>query len=256
MDLWDCHFIQFHVRSPELPWDIQWNFMELWSRPISKSPSSMRFHGIRRATFQMTPVFHGIPWNIPWNSMELWCRQMKYHLFPWNSIELWDCHFIQYHVTLFWGVAKSNILENSMQYHGNKRGLLQTTQKFRGWNSMEFWSRHIECNKRSMESHGNMVAPFQMSQVPWNIPWNSVELNLRQIKCHQVPWNSMELRERHFKWHQGSMEFRGIFLGISWNFVAVKSNVTKLHGTLRLSLKLTSGSLWLPLNIPWNCRVA
>ena len=117
MELWDCHFMTCY---PGLPMDIPVNTMELWSRQ-KKSPSSIGFHGIRRAPFQMTQLFHGIfhgipcnsgaakwnitkfhgiPWNIPWNSMEFWCRQMKYYLVPWNSMEFWDCHVIQCHATL------------------------------------------------------------------------------------------------------------------------------------------------------------
>ena len=64
MELWDCHFMTCY---PGLPRDIPWNSMELWSRQIKKSPSSMGLHGIRRAPFQMTQVFHGIFHGIPSN---------------------------------------------------------------------------------------------------------------------------------------------------------------------------------------------
>ena len=115
MELWDCHFMAFYPGWTSKGYSME--FHGTLESPNKISPSSMGFHGIRRAPFQMTQIFHGIPWNIPWNSMELWCRQMtyhfhgtpwnipwnsmelwcrqmKYHLVPWNSMELWDCHFL------------------------------------------------------------------------------------------------------------------------------------------------------------------
>ena len=48
-----------------------------------------------------------------------------------------------------------------------------------------------------MEFHGTRRAPFQMTpgfhRIPWNIPWNSMELCRRQIRCNKVQWNSMEV---------------------------------------------------------------
>ena len=174
MELWDCHFMAFYPGWNSTGYSME--FHGTLQSPNKKSPSSMGFHGIRRAPLQMTQVFHGIPWNIPWNSMELlyrqmkyqlvpwnsmeysmelWCRQMTYHLVPWNSMELLDCHFIQCHATL--------------EFHGIYYGI--------PWNSIE-WP-----NKRSPSSmgfHGVRRAPLQMTQVfhgiPWNIPWNSMEL--------------------------------------------------------------------------------
>ena len=152
----------------------------------------MGFHGIRRAPFQMTQVFHGIPWNIPWNSMELWYRQMKYHLVPWNSMELSDCHFIKYHVTL--------------DLHGIFHGTLESPNKKR---------------TSSMGFNGIMRVPFWMAQVfhgiPRNIPWNSMELWCCQMKHHLVPWNSMELLDCHFNQYHVTLDFHGIFHGIPRN---------------------------------------
>ena len=82
--------------------------------PNKKSPSSMGFHGIRRAPFQVTQVFHGIPWNIPWNSIEPWYRQMKYNLVPWNSME----YSMEFHETL---VPPNEISLSSMEFHGTLR---------------------------------------------------------------------------------------------------------------------------------------
>ena len=115
LELWDCLFIlchatlDFHGIYHGIPWNsIKW--------PNKKSPSSMGFHGIRRAPLQMTQVFHGIPWNIPWNSMELWCRQMKYQLVRWNSME----YSIEFHGTL---VPPNDISPSSMEFHGTFQGI-------------------------------------------------------------------------------------------------------------------------------------
>ena len=89
-----------------------------WKSGVAKKnpPSSQGIHGIRRAPFQMTQVFHGIPWNIPWNSMELWFRQMKYNLVPWNSME----YSMEFHGTL---VPPNEISLSSMKFHGIFRGI-------------------------------------------------------------------------------------------------------------------------------------
>ena len=84
----------------EFPGTLEW--------PNKKSPSSMGFHGIRRAPLQMTQVFH------PRNSMELWCRQMTYHLVPWNSME----HSMEFHGTL---VSPNEVSLSSMEFHGTLR---------------------------------------------------------------------------------------------------------------------------------------
>ena len=148
MELWDCHFMTCY---PGLSRNIPRNSTEFWSRQIKnhkKTPSSMGFHGIRRAPFQMTHV----PWNSMIYSMEVWCRQMKYHLVPWNSMELWDCHFIQCHATL--------------DFHGIYHGI--------PWNSIEWLNKK---SPSSMGFHGIRRAPLQTTQmfhgILWNIPWNS-----------------------------------------------------------------------------------
>ena len=139
MELWDCHFMTCY---PGLPRNIPRNSTEFWSRHIKNhkiSPSSMGFHGIRRAPFQMT--------HVPWNSMAVWCRQMKYHLVPWNSMELWDCHVIQCHATL--------------DFHGIDHEI--------PWNSIEWPNKK---SPSSMGFHGSRSAPLQMAQVFHGIPWN------------------------------------------------------------------------------------
>ena len=126
MELWDCHFMAFYPGWTSTGYSME--FHGTLESPNKKSPSSMGFHGIRRAPLQLTQVFHGIPWNsgaakwhitlfhgipwnIPWNSMELWCRQMTYHLVPWNSTE----HSMEFHGTL---VPPNDISLSSMEFHG------------------------------------------------------------------------------------------------------------------------------------------
>ena len=162
----------------------------------------MVFHGIRRAPFQMTQVFHGIPWNLPWNSMEHWYRQMKYNLVPWNSME----YSMEFHGTL---VPPNEISLSCMEFHGTLRLSFYSIPCYPAlpwdipWNSMELWSRQITKSPSSMGFHGIRRVPFQMTPVfhgiPWNVPWNSMEHWYRQMKYNLVPWNSME----------DSMEFHG-----------------------------------------------
>ena len=200
-----------------------------------KSPSSMGFHGIKRAPLQMTQIFHGISWNIPWNSMELWCRQMTYHLVPWNSME----HSMEFHGIL---VPPNEVSLSSMEFHGSLRSPFMAF--YPGWiskgYSMEFHGTLESPNKKSPNSmgfHGIRRAPLQMTQVfhgiPWNIPRNSMELWCRQMKYHLVPWNSMDYS---MEFHGTlvppndislcSMEFHGTLHGIPWNFGAAKWHIT------------------------------
>ena len=209
MVLWDCHFMTCY---PGLPRDIPWNSVELWSRQIKKSPSSMGFHGIRRAPFQMTQVFNEIQWNITWNSMELWCRQMKYHLVPWNSRK----YSMEFHGTL---VPPNEASLNSMEFHGTLRlsfyGMLPWTSK--GY-SMEIWSRQIKNHRVPWDSREIGRRHFKWDKVFHGIPWNS---GARQMKYHLVPWNSMEY----------SMEFHGTLVLPN----EVSLNSMEFHGTLWLS---------------------
>ena len=163
-----------------LPWTSMKYSMEFRGTPESpnkKSPSSMGFHGIRWAPFQMTQVFnviqwnitwnsmelwcrqmkyHWVPWNIRWNSMELWCRQMKYHLVPWNSMDLWDCHFM----TCYPGLPR-DIPWNSTELWSR-----QIKNHRVPWDSMELGGRHFKWHKcsmeYSMELHGTLVPPNEI----------------------------------------------------------------------------------------------
>ena len=131
----------------------------------------------------------------------------------------------------------------------------------------------------SMIFHGILrLSCYSMSYypgLPWDIPWNSVEIWSRQIKNHRVPWDSMEWGGRHYKWHRCSMEFHGI----PWNSGAAKWNINKFHG-IPWNIQWNSMELWdrqmnfhlvpwnamelwgchfmtcypgLPRDIPWNC---
>ena len=140
-----------------LPWTSMGYSMEFHGyvkSPNKKSPSSMGFHGIRRAPFQMTQVFHAFPLNIQWDSMEIWCRQMTHHLVPWNSVELWDFHFIN--TMLLW-----TFMGYSMEFHGTLRLSLYSIPRSFSWTSMEY----------SMELHG--------------VSWESMELGGRHFKWHK-----------------------------------------------------------------------
>ena len=81
--------------------------------------------------------------------------------------------------------------------------------------------------------------------IPWNIPWNSMELWCRQMTYHLVPWNSME----------HSMEFHGTLVPPN----EVSRTSMEFHGTLRSPFY---GILpWLNFQgifhgIPWNSGVA
>ena len=137
MELWDCHFMAFYPGWTSKGYSME--FHGTLESPNKKSLSSMGFHGIRRAPFQMTQIFHGIPWNIPWKSMELWCRQMTYHLVPWNSME----HSMKFHGTL---VPPNEVSLSSMQFHGTLR---LSFYDLLPWTSKEY----------STEFHGTLESP-------------------------------------------------------------------------------------------------
>ena len=89
VELWDCLFIQCHATLDfhGIYHGIPWNSIE-W--PNKKSPSSMGFHGIRRAPLQKCSMeFHGIfhgtlvpPNDISISSMEF---HGIFHGILWNS---------------------------------------------------------------------------------------------------------------------------------------------------------------------------
>ena len=68
-----------------------------------------------------------------------------------------------------------------------------------------------------MGFHGIRRAPFQILQVfhgiPWNIPWNSMELLYRQMTYNLVPWNSME----YFMEFHGTLVRQMKYHLVPWN---------------------------------------
>ena len=160
---WHRCSMEFHGIFHWIPWNsgaAKWHITLFHGIPLNIS-----WNSIELWCRQMT--YHLVPWNIPWNSMELWCRQMTYHLVPWNSMELWHCLFVAF-------------------YPG-------WTSK---WYSMEFQGISGDCH--FIQCHATRCfhwiyhgIPFQITQVfhgiPWNIPWNSMELMCRQMKYQLVP---------------------------------------------------------------------
>ena len=215
MEVW-CRQMKYHL--------VQWNSMELWDCHFNQCHATLDFHGIYHGIpFQMTQVFHGIPWNIPWNSMELWCSQMKYQLVPWNSME----YSMEFHGTL---VPPNDIslssMEHSMEFHGTlvtPNEVSLSSMEFHGTLRLSFYDL-LPCTSKEYPTE---------RKIPWNIPWNTMELCCRQMKYQLVPWNSMEYS---MEFHGtlvppndislGSMEFHGTFHGMTWNFGAAKSSIT------------------------------
>ena len=157
MELWD-----FNLFKTMLPWTHMGYCMELWSCQIKKTPSSMGFHGIRRAPFEMTQVFHGIPWNIPWNSKKLCSCQMKYNLVPMNSME----YSMECHGTL---VPPKEILLSSMEFNGTLRLSFYSTPCYPGF-SWEIWSRQIQ-KSPSCKWEGGISNDT-------GVPWNSMDYSM------------------------------------------------------------------------------
>ena len=200
MELWHCHFMAFYPG-----WTSKWYSMEFQGTlesPNKKSPSSMGFHGIKRAPLQMTQIFHGIPWNIQWNSMsmELWCRQMTYYLVPWNSME----YSMEFHGIL---VPPNEVSLTSLEFHGTLRlpfyGILP-------WlNFQEIFHGTLESpNKKSPSSMGFHGIRGGAITNGTGVSWNSMEYSM-EFHGTLVPPNDISL---------SSMEFQGTFHGIPWNY--------------------------------------
>ena len=139
---------------------------------------------------------------------------------PWNSME----YSMEFHGTL---VPPNEISLSSMEFHGTLRLSFHSILCYPGlpwdipWNSMELWSRQIKNHR-----------------IPWNIPWNSMELWYRKMKYNLFPWNTMKY----------SMEFRGTL--VPPNEISLSS--MKFHGTLRLSFYSIPCYPGLSWGIPWN----
>ena len=127
---------------------------------------SMEFNGIvvppneiKLSSMEFHGIFHGT--LVPPNEIWLCCKGI-----PWN-FEV---------VILINTMLPLICMDYSMELHGT----LESPNK--KWSS-------------STGFHGIRRAPYQMTHVffgiPWNIPWNSMELWYRQMKYHLVPWNSI-----------------------------------------------------------------
>ena len=153
--------MEFHG-IPIPRWEVPWNSMKL--RKFHGRWSDTKFHGTLGPPNGLSPSsieFH----EIPWNSGATKCNITQFHGIPWN-----------FEIVILINTVLSR---TSMGY----------TMEFRG--TLE-WP-----NKKApsfMGFHGIRRVPLQMTQVfhgiPWNIPWNSMELWCRQMTYHLVPWNS------------------------------------------------------------------
>ena len=98
---WNFDIVFFMAFYPG--WTSKWYSMEFQAMESSnkKSPSSMGFHGIKRAPLQMTQIFHGIPWNIPNDTYHL-----VFHGIPWNfGAAKWSIISMELHGTMESGAA-------------------------------------------------------------------------------------------------------------------------------------------------------
>ena len=153
---------------------------------------------------------------------------------PCNSMKLRKFHGTwsdtKCHGTL---VPPNGLSPSSMEFHGTLRLSFYSIPCYPGlpwdipWNSMELWMRQIKNSPSITRFHGIRMAPFHMTQVYHGIPWN--------IPWNRVPSDSMELGGRHFKWHRCSMEYSMEFHGtlVPPNEMSLSS--MEFHGTLRLS---------------------
>ena len=221
MELWLRQF-RWHEQFHGIPW----NPMELRVRQFrwyeqfhgipwnlecanfANTSSSMEFHGTWSAPISLT-------WEVPWNSMELWVRQFRWHEqfhgIPWNL----EC-------------ANFADMSSSMEFHGIQ------------WN---FGRANFDDTSSAMEFHGTWSAPISLT---WEVPWNSMELWVRQFRWHEqfhgIPWN---LECANFADTSSSMEFRGTWgapISLTWE---VQWNSMEFHGTLGAPILLTRA-------IPWN----
>ena len=145
MELWGCHFNQFHVRSTGLPWNIPWNYMELWSGQIKNHQD-------------------------PSDAMGLGWRHFKWHK---CSMEFHDS--MEFHGTL---VPPNEISLNSMEFHGTLEFHSMLPWTCMGY-SMEFNGTLESPNKKSPSSmgfHGIRRAPFQLTQVEFHATLASFEM--------------------------------------------------------------------------------
>ena len=135
-------------------------------------------------------------------------------------------------------VPPNEISLSSMEFHGTLRLSLYSMPCYPGlpwdipWNSVELYRVAKKKSPSSMGFHGIRRMPLQMTQVIHGIPWI-------------IPWNSMELWCRQMKYQlvpwnsmEHSMEFHGTL--VPPNDMSLSS--MEFHGTFH--------------GIPWNFAVA
>ena len=115
--------------------------------------------------------------------------------------------------------------------------------------------------------------------LPWNIPWNSMELLSTLVSLNRISpramefhgtlrtpfswslgsigilWNSMELGGLHLKWFRvpwNSMEYSMEFHGTMMPLNQISPRYTEFYGTIKLTFQITWVSLGLPCTIPWH----
>ena len=189
MELWVRQF-----RWLEQFQGIPWNSMELEVRQFRWHE---KFHGIpwnlECANFADTSSsmeFHGIPWNLECANFADTSSSMEFHGIPWNL----KC-------------ANFADTRSSMEFHGTENAPISLTREV-PWNSMElvvrqfrwqeqfheipwnFGCANFDDSSSCMEFHGTWSAPISLTRV---IPWNSMELRMRQFRWHErfhgIPWN-------------------------------------------------------------------
>ena len=138
--------------------------------------------------------------------------------------------------------AKFADTSSSMEFHGTRSALISMTWAV-PWNSMELWLRQFRW-------HG------QFYGIPWNLKCanfadirSSMEfhgtLDAPILLTRAVPWNSMELRIGQFRWHEQ-------FHGIPWNSMELRVRQFRwneqFHG-IPWNLKCANFAGW---EVPWN----
>ena len=147
--------------------------------------------------------------------MELWVRQLRWQEqflgIPWNSMELrmrQFCWHEQFH-GIPWNLKCANFadMRSSMEFHGTWSAPISLTWAV-PWNSMELWVRQFSWHE-------------QFHEIPWNLECANFADTSSSMEFHgtwsapisltwAVPWNSMELWVRQFSWHEK-------LHGIPWN---------------------------------------
>ena len=186
-------------------------FHGTWGAPILLTPAvpwnSMEL-GVRQLRWH--EQFHGIPWNLECANFDDTSSSMEFHG-TWSSpISMtravpWDLEFanfvdtsssMEFHGTSRAPISMTPVVSwNSLEFHGTWSAPISLTRAV-PWNSMELGVRQfrwhqqfrgvpwdLECanfddTSSPMEFHGTWSAPISLTR---EVPWNSMELGVRQI---------------------------------------------------------------------------